>query len=417
MSTQAEAAAQGAKKTLDDQLRSVNVTRQLNLSPEELLNLMRSITPGQIASFRRTVMRMTVDKIPFAEFTIYEFLGFDPAKIVLKFLAVGLHFKMKPAEIIHDIMHIIAINLYMGNLSGNKLERRSDKAKEILARLVATYSIKLGSTGAGLSPETITVPRTSAAFPVLATRMASMIPTTETIGMPFKTISLPRFMRVAAFASFLSHNLEQPTREFLMKCVLAYSCDQTIVFSIDKKTRKPTVDAITAYGRQITYIQASMSSSVPEEWEKGHILQEFKVEDKYQDLQPIVSNLNQLTGLKDSVVSEADFKTHLTVFYGFCQKEKTQREKEETLIIASERAARATRTSTLPVPPPPSSTTAPAAPSVTIQPPTPTVASSSATVPIPTPSRTATGSQDLMSLMEEPDLEGSAGSAADDLYD
>jgi len=417
MASQAEAAAQGAKRTLDDQLRSVNVSRQLNLSPEELLNLMRSITPGQIASFRRTVMRMTVDKIPFSEFTIYEFLGFDPAKIVLKFLAVGLHFKMKPAEIIHDIMHIIAINLYMGNLSGNKLERRSDKAKEILARLVATYSIKLGSTGAGLSPETITVPRTSAAFPVLSTRMASIIPTTETIGMPFKTISLPRFMRVASFASFLSHNLDQPTREFLMKCVLAYSCDQTIVFSIDKKTRKPTVDAITAYGRQITYIQASMSSSVPEEWEKGFMLQEFKVEERYSDLQPIVSNLNQLTGLKDAVVSEADFKTHLAAYYAFCQKEKTQREKEETLIIASERAARATKTTATIPPPTVTQPVSPPAPAVTVQPPTPTVASSSTSVPVNTPTPTATGTQDLMTLMEEPDQEGSAGSAADDLYD
>jgi hypothetical protein len=344
MSTAAQAAADAQTRQAGDAIRAANSGRVLNVTPEELIDLINRVTPGQIIAFRRTVMKMTTAKMNPAEFSIYEYQGFDPLTLVKKFLAIGSYYKMKPDKVVNDVMHIIAINLYMGNVSGqNKLERRSQEGKDKISELVAAYQIKLGSTGTGLKPDTITVPRTSAAFPILSTRMATILPTTQTVGMPFKTENIPRCMRVGAFASFLSHNINSPTRDFLMKAVMAYTCDQSIVFSMDRKTRKPTLKPVEAHARQITYIQAAMSSSVPAEWEKGAMLDEFRIPEQYGVLAPIVENFNTVTGLKDSVVSESDYKKDLKAFIDKCQAERTTEEAEGTRIIAEERAARRAR--------------------------------------------------------------------------
>lgn len=394
MATQAAASVAAAGKALDEQLRSTYSGKQLDLTTQELIDLMRNVSPGQIANFRRHVMKMSVDKMTAAQFSIYEYQGFDPKKIVLKFLAIAQHLKIKTDDLISDIMHIIAINLYMGNIANSKkLERRTSEAKQKLSELVAKYGLKLGSTGTGLQPETITVPRTSAAFPVLSTRMATLLPTTNTMGMPFKSYNLPNCMKITSFASFLSHNIDQATRDFLMKSVLAYSSDQTTVFSIDQKTRKPTVDPISAYNRQLTYVQASMSSTVPEEWEKGTMLEEFKIIDAYTTLEPIVANLHKITGMNDSVVSETDYKKHLQAFYDMCNKDKVQRLKEENLILASERAAKTSK----PAPAPP---VVPVSPQTTTQ-----------GVPVQTP--TTSAADDLLGLHATVS-EGSADD--DDLY-
>jgi len=341
MSTAAQAAADAQTRQAGDALRAANSGRSLNVTPEEMVDLINRVTPGQIIAFRRNVMKMTPVHMSPAQFSIYEYQGFDPLMLVKKFLAIGTYYKMKPDAIINDIMHIIAINLYMGNLSGaGKLERRSQEGKDKISELVSAYSMKLGSTGTGLKPDTITVPRTSAAFPILSTRMATILPTTQTIGMPFKTENIPRCMRVGAFASFLSHNINSPTRDFLMKAVMAYTCDQSVVFSIDKKTRKPTLKPVEAHARQITYIQAAMSSSVPAEWEKGAMLQEFKIIDQYHPLSLIVTNFNEVTGTKDTVVSESDFNKDLEAFFEKCKSERTTAEAEGTRIITEEKAAR-----------------------------------------------------------------------------
>jgi hypothetical protein len=348
MATAAQAAAQTSARAASDARRAEVGGRTLEVTPEELLEMINQITPGQIIAFRNAVMKMAVGKMNPAQFSIYEYQGFDPRRIMLKYLAVGIYHGMKIDGIINDIMHVIAINLYMGNVASQKLERRPQAGRDKLSELVGAYNIKLGSTGTGLTPDTVTVPRTSAAFPILSTRMATILPTTETSGMPFKSENIPRCMRIASFASFLSHNIEQPTRDFLKKVVMAYSSDQSIVFSIDKKTRKPTMNPLDAYNRQLTYIQASMSSSVPEEWEKGVMLQEFGIESQYFVMEKIVTNLNKLVGLNEPVVSESDFKTHLTSYYTFCQSERTTSQAEERRIIEEERAARRRR-----APPPP----------------------------------------------------------------
>jgi len=370
MSTAAQASADAAARAASDAKRAVVGGRVLEVTPEELVDMMNAITPGQIIALRNSVIKMTAARMNPSQFSIYEYQGFDPRKIMLKYLAIGVYYKMKVDEIINDIMHVIAINLYMGNVGTGKLDRRSQAGKDKVSELVGAYSIKLGSTGTGLTPDTITVPRTSAAFPILSTRMATILPTTETSGMPFKTENIPRCMKIGAFASFLSFNLEQPTRDFLKKVVMAYSSDQSMVFSIDKKTRIPTIKPVDAYNRQLIYIQASMSSSVPEEWEKGMMLQEFGIENQYFILEKIVVNLNKLVGSADPVVSESDFKTHLTKFYTYCQSEKTTVQAEERRIVAEEKAARRqSRARPAPLPISPTATAATAPKQQVIEPP------------------------------------------------
>jgi hypothetical protein len=333
--TAAGASASAALRTADARLRAKLEGDVLKLGVVELLKRMSEVDPARIILLRRKMMSYTKDKIVAGRFNIFEFQGFSALMQVKKFLVIAQNFKMNMNDLIDDIMFIIAMNIYMGNLLEKNRERRSQEGKDMVAAMVAKYGIQLGSTGTGKASHITTVPRVVAAFPILSTRMASVLVPQNLIGMPFSTLTLPGFMRVPSFASFISVNLSAGVRDFLLKSVASYSSDQAVIFSTDRKTKKPSIDAVTAFSNQWTYITAASNSDVLLEWEKGAMLGEFKVHELYSVLLPIVENLNTKTGSTESIMSESDFKKDLNSFYALCDQERTEMNKQDELTLAS----------------------------------------------------------------------------------
>lgn len=333
--TAASASASAALRTADARLRSKLEGDVLKLGVVELLKRMSEVDPARIILLRRKMMAYTKDKIIASRFNIFEFQGFSALMQVKKFLVIAQNFKMNMNDLIDDIMFIIAMNIFMGNLLEKNRERRSQDGKDMIAAMVAKYGIQLGSTGTGKASHITTVPRVVAAFPILSSRMADVLVPQNLIGMPFNTLTLPGCMRVPSFASFISVNLSAGVRDFLLKSVASYSSDQAVIFSTDKKTKKPTIDALTAFSNQWTYITAASNSDVLLEWEKGAMLGEFKVHDLYSTLLPIIENLNTKTGSKESIMSESDFKKDLNTFYALCEMERTEMNKQDELTLAS----------------------------------------------------------------------------------
>jgi len=338
--TAGSASASAAMRTADARLRAKLEGDVLKLGVVELLKRMSEVDPARIILLRRKMMAYTKDKIVAGRFNIFEFQGFSALMQVKKFLVIAQNFKMNMNDLIDDIMFIIAMNIFMGNLLEKNRERRSQEGKDMVAAMVAKYGIQLGSTGTGKASHITTVPRVVAAFPILSTRMASVLIPQNLIGMPFNTLTLPGCMRVPSFASFISVNLSAGVRDFLLKSVASYSSDQAVIFSTDKKTKKPTIDALTAFSNQWTYITAASNSDVLLEWEKGAMLGEYKTHDLYSTLLPIVENLNIKTGSKESIMSESDFKKDLTAFYVLCDQERTEMNKQDELTLASSSSKR-----------------------------------------------------------------------------
>lgn len=346
MATAAEASGKADSRTADKKMRDAlkektvkGRVKDMDLSPEELSDKMSQVTPAMIIRFREKVIALSTAMITAATYSIFEFLGFDPRKIWEKLIAIAVYYDMTYDELLQDILFMIAANIYMGNLSGKTLDRRSEQGKNKIASLVSAYSIKIGSTGSGQPPDVITFPRVSAAFPVLSTRMAFILKPKDLIGMPFMTLTLPYFMRIGPFASFLDSSIEDKTRDFLLKAVSAYTCDQSIIFSTDRKTRKPTLDALSAHGLQWNFITVASNSPVPVLWEKGAMLEEFKIITLYERLLPIVLNYKKLVGEDPSVVSKTDYENAIKKFLDECKGERTRKDAEDKMIVAESRAS------------------------------------------------------------------------------
>jgi len=399
--TAGSASASAAMRTADSRLRAKLEGDVLKLGVVELLKRMSEVDPSRIILLRRKMMAYTKDKIVAGRFNIFEFQGFSSLMQVKKFLVIAQNFKMNMNDLIDDIMFIIAMNIFMGNLLEKNRERRSQEGKDMVAAMVAKYGIQLGSTGTGKASHITTVPRVVAAFPILSTRMASVLVPQNLIGMPFNTLTLPGCMRVPSFASFISVNLSAGVRDFLLKSVAAYSSDQAVIFSTDKKTKKPSIDALTAFSNQWTYITAASNSDVLLEWEKGAMLGEYKIHDMYSTLLPIVENLNTKTGSKESIMSESDFKKDLTSFYTLCEQERTEMNKQDELTLASAASRRL---------PPPASQAGPSRqPQYTLQPPQsprsqrrpPPVQDPEVTVRMPAPPSQEAAAPDMPSFIAE----------------
>jgi hypothetical protein len=338
MATASEAAKAQAQTSADTNLRSTFQGPKLELTIEELKERTRGIRDDQVIKFKRRIRKWTQEKIDPSKYSYLEFVGFNPEIIRNAFIAMGLYYSMTFDQLIEDIMTIIAMNLYMGNMLEKNRKRRSDEAKKVIAEMAQKYNLKYGQTSTGLDPHVITVPRVAAAFPILTVRMFHVLKPNTLLGMPFLSMSVPDAMRTSVFCSFLHVKLAHRTRLFLMKVVACYSCDQSVIFSSDPKTRKPTLEAPDAYSRQWTYIQASASSPAEDMYVMHDTLVEFGVPDKYSTFKPLVENLDQLTGLTDIIPTEFEYKKDLDDFRRECDIERTRRRTEEDRILTEREA-------------------------------------------------------------------------------
>jgi len=301
-------------------------SRTVSLSIKELQRLLQEVTSDEITNLVNSVISLKTSDISVSLYSIFEFQGFNPEMIQCKLIVLCRYHKYKDTQTAEedqvldakdflsmrdDIMYMVAANIYMGNLSGKALGRRSQEGRDKITELSEKYMIEYGSTQSSLNADTITFPRISATFPDLAVKMASKLPSKDFPTGDFHSSDIPKFMRITAFASMASPLLPDRTRNLLKLAVACYSSDQTMVFERGKK-RSPT--PVSAFGMQWTYIEAASNSPVPSEDVKRDILLEFSVADQYSTIFPIVTGLQTLINNNLELPTKEQFESDLGTF-------------------------------------------------------------------------------------------------------
>lgn len=299
----------------------------LDATDKALVTSMEDITTQELDDFVSKIDAIQSSEVLNLISSLFDFQGFDPIQVIKKLLAINKYYQTKgsnPPEthetLKQDIMLMVAANIIMGNLQMRSAGRRSEKGRAALEYLVSKYKMKIGSTGAGLPSDTLTFPRVANSFPVLTCRSAQALPSKNLSKSPFETKLIPKFMRVSAFASLCSEEMEERTREFLLTCVCAYSCDHMItVHEGEKKKRRERKEENAflpedAWAAQWDYILVSSTSPVPSLQMKRAMMTEFKVSGLYSVLEPIVRKSIDLLQSKWVIPTEQEFKKDIESF-------------------------------------------------------------------------------------------------------
>jgi len=293
---------------------------KLTLTAKQIIKSMSELKDEDLLALTKTTAEVTITSIDVTIFSIFEYQGFDPEAIVRKLLVLQKHYELSDDDMKVQIMYMIAANIYMGNLSGKALGRRSQEGRDMIDDLCSRYEIKVGTTNTGLPSDVLTFPRIAGSFPVLSCKMATVLPTKDHPGKPFMSVTVPKFMRMNAFASLCHPDLGERTRVFLLKAVAAYSCDQGIVYEegrrkkLKMKAEDLKVDAATVAADQWTFIWNAAESKVPPKEVKQAAFVAFNVSGVYSTILPIVNNYNTIMKDTTPVPSDTEFSTDITNF-------------------------------------------------------------------------------------------------------
>jgi len=313
-----------------------------DMTDKAIVKAMEEVTVDDIKRLVKSLEIIQSSEIEVSMYSIFEFMGFDPIQVIKKLLLINKNYRevLKVVEeteeiLKQDIMLMIAANIYMGNLQAKSVSRRSGTARYVLTYLQKKYQLKIGSTGTGLSGDTLTFPRVANSFPALTTRMATVLPTKDFPSGKFKTLLLPKFMRVSAFASFCPIEMAARTRLFLLHAVCSYSCDQSVVVS-EGEAKKPEnkskklvpITPLEAFGMQWNFILVASTSPVPAFGMKKNMHREFKTNELYKNLLPIVKNLRDIAKDTTPVPTEDEFKLDLKEFM-----EKAKRGESKEIVV------------------------------------------------------------------------------------
>lgn len=296
---------------------------KFDMTEKAIIKAMDEISDKEIIDFTSKMELVQEKDILGLVSSLFEFQGFDPKAIIRKLVIINEYYiKEKKLEeesrdtLMQDVVMMVCANVVMGNLQLKSMGRRSNTGRLALGYLVSKYQIMSGSTGAGLPSDTLTFPRIANSFPVVTCRAANVLKPKSFPSAPFKTAAIPHYMKVSSFASLCGDDMEGKTREFLLQCVCAYSCDQMItVHEGEKKKRKrkgekadETMTPLDAYGNQWDYIVAASGSPVPSPEMKRAMLLELKVENMYSSLIDIVKRFREILEIKDTILSEEEFQ-------------------------------------------------------------------------------------------------------------
>lgn len=300
----------------------------LSMTDKALATAMESVAQDEIDRFVTLLEVVQASDIDISLFTIFDFQGFDPFGVMRRLLAVNKHYReveKRESETLDmlkfDVLLAVAAHIYMGNLQDKALRRRGAVGRMAVDYLMAKYGIKRGSTGSGMGSEVLTFPRIANSFPIITVRMASRLPSKNFGKTSLETDSLPKWLRVAAFSSLCSDKIAERTRMFVLHAHAAYSVDQTIVVHEGEKRKKKvkkSEDVLTvteAFNLQWPFVEVSSNSPVPKEAMRKAILNELRLQDQYQVLQPVVTRLRSSIGDTSTVPTEAEFKSDLSNFY------------------------------------------------------------------------------------------------------
>jgi len=298
------------------------------MTDKALSKAMEELPQEELDNFIATMEVTQTSDIDTTLYSIFDFQGFDPFGVMRKLLVVNKHYREVEGRVKEtidtlkfDVLLAIAAHIYMGNLQDKAVKRRGATGRMAVDYIMAKYAVKRGSTGSGMGSEVLTFPRIANSFPVITVRMASKLPSKNFGKTTLETDMLPKWMRVAAFASLCSEKMHERTRLFILHAHAAYSVDQTMVVHEGEKRKKKvkrTEDVLTvtdAFNLQWPFIEVSSTSPVPSESMKRAVLNEMQMQDQYLRIQPVVSRLRSALGESTPVPSESEFKADLEALY------------------------------------------------------------------------------------------------------
>lgn len=255
-----------------------------------------------------------------AEFSIFEYQGFDPILLIKKMISINAYYKGTAKDLLSDIRFAIAAVFFMGNLDPRKLIKRKDEGKQKIEYLVSKYDIQVGSTGTGIAPEIITFPRVSASFPALSVRMANRI-LPKAVNLDFQSGMVPYYMRTSAFHALCSDRMDSELRMMLMEACNAFSADMSISYEkgrLKKQKKEVKYDLASIAKDQWEYAEIASTSPVPSEDTKISVIMELDLPSKYKEIAEVVSNyrskVNKIDRAAVTVLSKEEFDTHVSGF-------------------------------------------------------------------------------------------------------
>jgi hypothetical protein len=277
-----------------------DLSKQKSLSREEVEKLVKRLEKGELDKIVRTVEKIDGDEISSMAFNIFDFLGFDPFSIIAVIKIICDHYKDPEEVMMSDIRFSIAACLYMGNIQSKALSKRAAEGRAKIEYLAGKYNMMMGSTGSGMSGETVTFPRIAASFPVLAIKMADKI-SPKAVNLEFISGSIPGYMRLSPFASLCSPLMGVELKVFLMEACNAHGSDMSIAYEkgrMKKSKKAVTYDVIQLAGDQWSFVEVASNSPVPSEDSKKSLLTKLNIMKDYENLEKVVRNYRAIMGKK-----------------------------------------------------------------------------------------------------------------------
>jgi len=305
---------------LGNPIISSDITKAKSVSDTDIEKLARDVSNSDMMAVINLVEKVTEKQMGPVEFSIFDYVGFDPLMIARVFKAYQSHYKDKEETTLSDIKFSIAACLYMGNIQTKAMTRRIAEGRTKLEYLTRKYNVRLGSTGTGIPAAALTFPRIAAAFPVMAIKMAVSVKV-KSVLHDFNTNNSPHYLRVMPFASICSSNMDQDLRTMLLEAVNAFSTDMSIAYEVGrcKKAKKEIkYDPIAMAQEQWAFIEVASNSPVPTEESRKALLTQLNISKDYAEISKIVRKYRSIMGKKTEkeveVLDEKEFSNRLTAY-------------------------------------------------------------------------------------------------------
>jgi hypothetical protein len=305
---------------LKNPIETTDLSKKPKLSPEDLRKLVSNISTNDWKKLIQNIEKITAKDINPMEFSIFDYQGFDPIKIIAMMKAISDYYGDTEAIFISDVRFSIAACLYMGNLQDKATTKRSEAGKAKISFLMEKYGIQRGSTGTGINAETITFPRITSAFPVFSVTMASRLQP-KAVNLDFISREIPGFMRLNAFCALCSDRMSMRLRTILLECSNAYSADMSIAYEkgkLKKAKKEVKYDAVDIARDQWAFAEIASNSPVPDESSKISMILRLDLPKHYDDISKVVKNyrskMNKVDIMTVDLLSKKEFEDDITDF-------------------------------------------------------------------------------------------------------
>nr|QEU56216.1 nucleocapsid [Citrus virus A] len=220
------------------------------------------VTDAQLAAMWTEIDNIDVSTFDRESTKVFDYQGFNPDEVLRSLIINQRKNKVSAADFKSDILLMCSLAIIKGSINEHNFKKLSTEGQSTVIRLEKTYGIKRGS-GRSEPANVVTISRIGATFPgkIIQLLVENKASSRKFMG-PFKSHTLPQFIRHQGFAAVIPTTLAESTRMFLLDIVTAYSVDQSISISPNKKD-KP--DLASLYEKQRGFIQTTADNKYPSE--------------------------------------------------------------------------------------------------------------------------------------------------------